>query len=105
MRRGIASATYAGRHICVDILWDMVGRAGKLGIDIVSAVISGLFLIALAGMTIRKVLRSRASFEVTNEMQIPIWIFLAIGAAGIVCACILAVVRAWRLARGTLTQD
>ena len=102
---GIASATYAGRHICVDIVWDLVGRVGKLRIDIVSALITGLFLIALSWMTIQKVLRSKNSFEVTNELQAPVWIFLAIGACGIICACLLAFVRAWRLARGTHSQN
>lgn len=98
---GIASATYAGRHICVDILWDTLDRVGKLRIDIASAVVSGLFLVVLSWMTIQKVLRSKESFEVTNELRVSVWIFLAIGAAGIICAAILAFLRAWRLARGT----
>lgn len=102
---GIASATYAGRHICVDILWDAAGRAGRLRIDIAAALISGVYLVVLSWMTIEKVIRSKNSFEVTNELRFSVWIFLAVGAAGIVCAAILAFVRAWRLARGTQTND
>lgn len=99
---GIASATYVGRHITVDILWDAAGPANKRRIDIIAAVISGVFLLAMAVMLVQKVARSRASYEVTNELQIDVWLFLAVAAAGIVLAGILAFVRAARLARGTL---
>lgn len=102
---GIASATYAGRHICIDILWDAFDRAGKLRIDIAAALVSGVYLVVLSWMTIEKVMRSKSSFEVTNELRVPVWLFLAVGAAGIVCAAVLAFVRAWRLARGTHTND
>lgn len=102
---GIASTTYAGRHICIDIVWDKLDRVGRLRLDILSTLISGLFLFVLAWMSIQKVLRSKSSFEVTNELQAPVWIFIAIGACGIVCACLLAFMRTWRLARGTLSQD
>ena len=100
---GIASATYAGRHINVDILWDAANALNRLRIDVFAAVVSGLFLGTMAYMLTLKVLRSRASFEVTNELQLSVWLFLAAAAAGAAFASIVAFVRAYRLVRGTLT--
>lgn len=102
---GIASATYAGRHICVDILWEALGRVGKRGLDIISALICGGFLGVMAWMAVRKTMRSRLSFEVTNELQFPVWIFIAIGTTGLICACLFAFLRAADLARGKFSFD
>lgn len=99
---GIASATYAGRHINVDIVWDSASPANRLRIDVFAALVSGLFLGVAAYMLILKVMRSHASYEVTNELQIPVWLFLAAAAAGLTFAAIVAFVRAYRLVRGTL---
>lgn len=99
---GIASATYAGRHINVDVLWDACSARNRLRIDVFAATVSGLFLAVTSYMLYLKVLRSRASYEVTNELQIAVWLFLAAAAAGIVFAAIVAFVRAARLVNGTL---
>lgn len=99
---GIASATYAGRHINVDVLWDAASKANRLRIDVFAAIVSGLFLTVTAYMLFLKVMRSRASFEVTNELQVEVWLFLAVAAAGIVFAAFVAFVRAYRLINGTI---
>lgn len=99
---GIASATYAGRHINVDILWDAANAVNRLRIDVFAAVVSGLFLGTMAYMLVLKVMRSRASFEVTNELQVAVWLFLAAATAGIAFASLVAFVRVYRLLRGTL---
>jgi len=99
---GIASATYAGRHINVDVLWSVCSPKNRLRIDVFASVVTGLFLFVTAYMLYLKVLRSRASYEVTNELQVEVWLFLAAAAAGIVFAAIVAFVRAVRLINGTI---
>jgi TRAP-type C4-dicarboxylate transport system permease small subunit len=101
---GIASATYAGRHINVDILWDASSPKNRVRIDVFAALVCGVILAVTTYMLVLKVLRSRASYEVTNELQVSVWLFLAAATAGIAFASFVAFVRAYRLARGTLND-
>ena len=76
---GICSATYAGRHITVDLLWEFLGRNGRRVVDVVAALFSAIFLGALAWMLIAKVQRAHDSFEMTSVLHWPIWPFIAAG--------------------------
>ena len=102
---GIASATYAGRHITVVLLHDALPRPGQRALNILAALVSAGFLLAMAWMAWKKVGRSERSFEVTNDLRLSVYVFLAIGAAGLSVAVFMALLRAWRLWRGTMTNE
>ena len=97
---GICSATYAGRHITVDLLWEFLGRNGRRVVDVVAALFSAIFLGALAWMLIAKVQRAHDSFEMTSVLHWPIWPFIAAAAAGIAVAFVLSLLRTFEMARG-----
>ena len=97
---GICSATYAGRHITVDLLWEFLGRNGRRVVDVVAALFSAIFLGALAWMLVAKVQRARDSFEMTSVLHWPIWPFIAAAAAGIAVAFVLSLLRTFEMARG-----
>src|SRR5690606_11455017 len=96
---GIASATYAGRHITVDLLYDTLRRRGRHWLNIAATMISAGFLATMGWMFWKKVERSSNSYEVTSDLRLSVWIFLAVGAAGITVAAVLALFRVWRLWR------
>ena len=96
---GICSATYAGRHITVDILWEFLGRNGRRLLDLVATFFSALFLGAMTWMLLAKVQRAHGSFEITSVLHWPIWPFIAAAAAGIAVAFVLALVRLVDIAR------
>ncbi len=96
---GICSATYAGRHITVDLLWEVAGRTGRRALDVLAALVSAVFLGALTWMLFAKVRRAHDSFEITSVLHWPIWPFIAIAAIGIAAAFLLALLRAYELTR------
>lgn len=57
---GFAVATYYGSHICVDIVWEHLGSGGRRALDVVSTVITMIFLAATAWMVWIKVLSTTA---------------------------------------------
>ncbi len=98
---GVCSATYAGRHITVDLLWESAGGRGRRAIDIFATLCSAAFLGALTWMLVAKVVRARGSFEITSVLHWPIWPFIAIAALGIAFATVLALTRVYHLTRGS----
>jgi len=101
---GICSATYAGRHITVDLLWEFLGRNGRRLLDLVATLFSALFLGAMTWMLFAKVVRAKGSFEITSVLHWPIWPFIAAAAAGIAVAFILAVLRMLDIARSGIGE-
>jgi len=97
---GISSATLAGRHITVDLVWELAGRLGRRAIDVFAALASTLFLGAFTWMLLKKVVRSRNGFEITSVLHWPIWPFIAIASVGIALACFFAFLRALEALRG-----
>jgi TRAP-type C4-dicarboxylate transport system permease small subunit len=102
---GIASAAYAGRHITVDLLHDALPARVRHQMNILATVISAGFLATMAWMFWLKVERSSNSYEVTSDLRLSVWIFLAFGAAGITVAAGLALLRAWRLSRDGIAEE
>jgi len=88
---GIALATYRGSHICVDIVWEHVGRAWKRRIDLVATAVTLLLLAPMAWMILSMV--GNMGSEVTSDLRIPLRYFYAIAAVGAVAAAILAAKR------------
>lgn len=102
---GISSATYAGRHITVDLLWEFARARTRRAIDVFALLCSALFLGALVWMLVVKVQRSRDGFEITSVLHWPLWPFIAVASLGIAAAFVLALVRAVEIARPRDGQD
>lgn len=102
---GISSATYAGRHITVDLLWEFARARTRRAIDVFALLCSALFLGALAWMLIVKVQRSHDGFEITSVLHWPLWPFIAVASLGIAAAFVLALVRAVEIVRAGDGQD
>jgi TRAP-type transport system small permease protein len=96
---GIASTTYEGKHIAVDVFWEMSGPAGRRVIDIVATLITTVFLGVFAWMLLGKVESTYSGNQVSNELEFQLWPYHLAAALGIVCAALLAVTRLWRLIR------
>jgi TRAP-type transport system small permease protein len=88
---GIALATYHASHICVDIVWEHLGRRGRQALDVVAGSITLAFLAPMAWMVWAKVLTSGT--QATTDLRLPIVWFTGIAAAGAVAAAVLAVLR------------
>lgn len=95
---GIASTTYEGKHIAVDILWEMSGPAGRRAIDIAATVITAAFLIAFTWMLYAKVVSTYDGNQISSELGFQIWPYYLLASLGIACAAVLALIRLWRLA-------
>lgn len=96
---GIGSATYSNRHINVDIAWDALGAQGRRRLDMVATACSAALLALMAWMLVRRTLRAHGSFEMTNDMQWPVWWFLSVAAAGVIVATLFALLRLMHLFR------
>jgi len=90
---GFATATFSGRHITVDIVWEACPPKIALAIDTLADLITAAFFAALAYMLYLKVGSLHASGEVTNTVKLLLWPFLAIAGFGIACSVVLGIIR------------
>jgi len=95
---GIAIATYRGSHICVDIIWEHLGRSGKRMLDLVATIITLLFLIPMAWMIWVKV--GSTGTQATSDLRLPLIPFYVVSAVGATVAVVLAAKRIWGLWQG-----
>lgn len=95
---GIAVATWQAGHICVDVLWEHLGRRGRLVLDLVAGAVTLAMLAPMAWMVWDKVLSSGT--QATTDLRLPITWFTGVAACGAVAAALLAVARLVALARG-----
>jgi len=95
---GIAIATYRGGHICVDVLWEHVGRSGKRMLDLVATIVTLLFLIPMAWMIWVKV--GSTGTQATSDLRLPLIPFYVVSAVGATVAVVLAAKRIWELWSG-----
>lgn len=95
---GIAIATYRAGHICVDIVWEYLGVAGRRRLDLVATIITLLFLVPMAWMIWVKV--ASTGTQATSDLRLPLVYFYAVSAVGASVAVILAAKRIWELFRG-----
>jgi TRAP-type C4-dicarboxylate transport system permease small subunit len=100
---GIALTTYRAGHICVDIVWEHLGKPGKWTLDLLATIITFLFLIPTAWMIWVKV--SSTGTQATSDMRIPLVPFYVVSAIGATLAVLLAAARIMELIRGTATDD
>lgn len=95
---GIAIATYRGSHICVDIVWEHLGRPGKRRLDLAATIVTLLFLMPMAWMIWVKV--SSTGTQATSDLRLPLVYFYFVSAVGATVAVVLAAKRIWELWRG-----
>jgi TRAP-type transport system small permease protein len=95
---GIAIATYRGGHICVDVVWEHVGRSGKRMLDLVATIVTLLFLIPMAWMIWVKV--GSTGTQATSDLRLPLIPFYVVSAVGATVAVVLAAKRIWELWSG-----
>ncbi|MDP3139442.1 MAG: TRAP transporter small permease [Burkholderiaceae bacterium] len=101
---GIAVATYAGRHICVDFVWESLKTSrGKRRLDILATAIVFGFFGALTVMMWIKV--SATGAQATSDLRFPIVGFYAASAAGATAGALLCLLRMWRLWHGQTMSD
>lgn len=100
---GISLATYHGGHICVDAVWEMLGRANRRRMDILASLLTLAFLAPLAWMLWGKVMTTGT--QATSDLRLPLMWFYGIAAAGAVVAVLLSALRAVELMRGHDPHD
>ncbi len=92
---GIAITTYRAGHICVDIVWEQLGPAGRRSLDLLATTITLLFLVPMAWMIWVKV--ATTGTQATSDLRLPLVPFYAVSAVGASVAVVLAAKRIWDL--------
>ena len=100
---GIATATYADRHVTVDVLHSFAAAGLRRALDTVAYTLNFLFLAAFGVMINFKVYATLKAGERSVELGMPMWIGYALAAAGIVVTVVLAAVRWWEVVSGRAT--
>jgi TRAP-type C4-dicarboxylate transport system permease small subunit len=94
---GISTATYADRHIRVDILYEAVGPVMRRLFDIIAYTINWAFMALFGAAMTFKVFDILRAGEISNELRIPIWMGYVFASIGIVAAVGTATIRWWQV--------
>ncbi len=100
---GIALTTYRACHICVDIVWEHLGKRGRWVLDLVAIIVTLLFLVPTAWMIWVKV--SSTGTQATSDLRVPLVPFYVVSAIGATLAMLLAAARIIELVRGTAIES
>ena len=92
---GIATATYADRHITVDILYTFGSDAMRRVFDVVGYSVNLGFMAAFGYAITFKVFDILEAGEISNDLAIPLWTGYTLASVGIVAAVIMAAIRWW----------
>jgi TRAP-type C4-dicarboxylate transport system permease small subunit len=94
---GIATATYADRHITVDVVYAVVPEWVLRIFDIAAYTINLLFMAAVGYAISYKVFDIYLAGEISSEILMPLWIGYTFASIGIVAAVIMAALRWWQV--------
>jgi TRAP-type C4-dicarboxylate transport system permease small subunit len=94
---GISTATYADRHIRVDILYEAVGSGMRRLFDILAYTINWAFITLFGAAMTFKVFDILRAGEISNELRIPIWMGYTFASLGIIAAVGTATIRWWQI--------
>ena len=94
---GISTATYADRHIRVDILYEAVGSGMRRIFDILAYTINWAFITLFGAAMTFKVFDILRAGEISNELRIPIWMGYTFASMGIIAAVGTATIRWWQI--------
>jgi TRAP-type C4-dicarboxylate transport system permease small subunit len=90
---GIATATYADRHITVDLFYTFTTPAVRRFFDLSGYTINLLFMIAFGYAITFKVFDILAAGEISDDLAIPLWTGYTLASVGILAAVITATIR------------
>lgn len=94
---GIATATYADRHINVDILYELAAKPVRRVLDIIGYTFNLIFLSLFGAAITFKVFDILKAGEISNELKIPIWTGYTLASIGILAAVLMAALRWWQI--------
>jgi len=94
---GIATATYADRHITVDVLSELVGARVRRTFDLTAYTINLLFMALFGYAMTFKVFDILKAGEISNELRIPVWTGYTLASLGILAAVATAAIRWWQM--------
>lgn len=89
---GLSVATYYRSHICVDLVWELVGPGARRIIDIFAAALTALFFVMLAWALLSRLPSLISSHEVTVDLQMPTWYLYAVAIAGACATALVSIV-------------
>lgn len=93
---GIASASYRGEHISVDLLHNFVPTPVKRSIDAFADIVTLAALIIFTLMVAIKVINTMEDNVATFDLRQPVWIYYFIAWIGLAAAIVLMIVRTLR---------
>lgn len=94
---GIATATYADRHITVDVVYAFVPRWTQRIFDTAAYTINLLFLAVFGYAISFKVYDIYLAGEISSEILMPLWIGYIFASIGIIAAVVMAALRWWQV--------
>ena len=94
---GIATATYADRHISVDALYTVVGARWQRAFDLTAYTLNFVFFAMFGFMISFKVYDILRAGERSIDLNLPIWAGYLVASVGIVVTVILAGARWWQV--------
>lgn len=94
---GIATATYADRHITVDVVYAFAAPWVRRVCDVVAYTINLLFLTAFGYAISYKVYDIYLAGEISSEIFMPLWIGYTFASIGIIAAVVMAALRWWQV--------
>lgn len=93
---GIGTATYADRHISVDVVYLLTPKPVRRGLDVIGYTLLMIFMLLFAYGSTYKVFDSFHAGEVSSELHIPMWTGLTLATLGVLAATVLACLRWWQ---------
>ncbi len=94
---GIATATYADRHINVDVFYQPAPSWLKRVFDVTAYTLNLVFLTAFGCAMTYKVYDIGLAGERSTELKIPLWAGYTFAALGVLAAVLMAVIRWWQV--------
>ena len=94
---GIASASYRGEHISVDLLYSAVPPPVQKAMTVFADLVILVCLCVFTWMVALKVMNTRDDGVATFDLRQPVWIYYGIAWIGLAAAILLMIVRTLRM--------
>ena len=94
---GIGTATYADRHISVDVIYVIGPSSMRRAFDLFGYTLNFLFMLAFAYGITYKVFDIMQAGEVSSDLHLPMWTGYTLASLGIIAATFLACLRWWQV--------
>jgi TRAP-type C4-dicarboxylate transport system permease small subunit len=94
---GIATATYADRHVTVDALYTVVGARWQRIFDVTAYTVNFVFFALFGFMITFKVYDILRAGERSIDLNLPIWGGYLVASVGILVTVVLAGARWWQV--------